>query len=181
MRIAAATMLCLAGGTICFMATFQLLGPPAGRAPATIASARVMDFAVPRLAQPIPATIAPPTRAAAPTAIASQSRLPLPTFVAPNRLVASALVPTNRNVAMKDAFVPPVARRLPPREPEPVVAPQAVAEAAPPLPVRSSVKQTVQARKLAAAKKAPRPRLRTASRPFDTSGRSALGGPVPHN
>jgi hypothetical protein len=140
----------------------QSAAPVAARSagPTAVVPERVMGFAAPALAAVDPGVLG--TMLAAPLPATSPA---LPAFLSPGRLEPGGLGRPATTVAAKGATVPPLPRRRP-KDPagEPAAAPpeppQAVAETQP--------------------GGAPKSRTAGASRPhFDTSTRSALGGPKP--
>ncbi|MDX2156378.1 MAG: hypothetical protein SFW09_07700 [Hyphomicrobiaceae bacterium] len=164
MRIPAAIALCIAGASICFLSMTIMLdedeqswlvAPGTGRTAAFARSAASIASAA---SAPPPAT----SRSKGP---AIETAGPFPTFVAAGRLSATALAVDAPAIPVRSAHVPPILRRIPKVDRhDPTVAPvapDAVAEAA----RTSGAKSTT---------------TRQAARPatFDTSARSALGGPL---
>jgi hypothetical protein len=183
--------LCLAGGSACFTAVLTLLEAEEARVTLAARRSETAATARPPAAPPerrperqrIAAFAAPALEGAAvvpsPVASAAAAVPQLPTFVGPGLLSAVALAgPTGspkRVIAARSPIVPPIVRRLPPRDPEDDPAPAA-------LPAKTEAATAVAAARPAKARKpaaAPETVVRQAARPFDATGRSALGGPKP--
>jgi hypothetical protein len=160
-RLVLAICLCLAGGATCFVAVSHVMDFLEDTVVVDATEpGRIMDFAEPALAD---------------TVVAQAARGRPVLAVAVEGLGAARRAATSKSIP-GEAIVPPIVRRLPksPEEPKAIAPAIAVAEAPPPVadPPPLPVQNSRRPHRLSPRAIARRPN-------FETTTRSALGGPLP--